>query len=325
MTTAPPEINLFRALEIFVSVVELGQVTTAAETLGMTQSAASQQLRNLEAVFGVALFDRSQRPLRLTHAGDALHRRAFRILNEVEDIKSDFRRLSRTTVPILRIGIIPSIATTLTPPLTDHVTKTCGIPELSLAAGLGNEVLSMLGARKLNVAIAADTAQAVDSFQAYDIMTESFALVVPSDYDGGVEDVERLSRELPLIRFSASGPVGRRTDQHLQRLRLNLPRVMEADRASMVVAGVATGRGFAILSPTLLLDALQEGMALRVEPLPFKGFTRTIRLYVREEEDFGALPGQLARIAGVSLRAAVERLLPRFPTPPVFLGLDGEY
>lgn len=324
MAAPIPDINLFRALEVFVSVVELGQVSSAAEALGMTQSAASQQIRNLETTFGVALFDRTQRPLRPTHAGEALHRRAFRILNEVADIKHDFRRLARTAVPILRVGLLPSIATTLTAPLTDHVTKACGIPELSLIAGLGNDLAPMLSAGKIDVAVVADSMDRTDGFVAHDILTESFALVLPPDYAGDAADVESLAASLPLIRFSAASPVGRRTDQHLQRLRLNLPRVMEADRASMVVAGVSAGRGFAILSPTLLLDAVQEGMALRIEPLPFKGFTRTIGLRA-PEGDIGAMAADMAHICVDELKSAINRLLPAFPIATWFAARDGNY
>ena len=49
------DFNLIRAMEVFVAVAEIGQVTKAAELLGMTQSAASQQLRALEGAFGSKL------------------------------------------------------------------------------------------------------------------------------------------------------------------------------------------------------------------------------------------------------------------------------
>ncbi|MEZ5760096.1 MAG: LysR family transcriptional regulator [Paracoccaceae bacterium] len=68
-TGSSPDLNLFRAVEVFMAVAEMQQVTTAAHALGMTQSAASQHLKNLETAFGVKFIDRSQRPIALTHAG----------------------------------------------------------------------------------------------------------------------------------------------------------------------------------------------------------------------------------------------------------------
>ncbi|MCB2143562.1 MAG: hypothetical protein KDE02_12105, partial [Rhodobacteraceae bacterium] len=69
--------------------------------------------------------------------------------------------------------------------------------------------------------------------------------------------------------------------------------------ASMVVAGVVTGKCFAILSPSLLIDAVAEGMRLRIEPLPFPGFRRRIQVVTRTGEHDAiadALAGQCARI-----------------------------
>jgi len=62
-------------IEVFVAVVETRHMTRAADMLGMTQSAVSQRLKNLEMALGAQLFERGQRPIALTKAGIALHRR----------------------------------------------------------------------------------------------------------------------------------------------------------------------------------------------------------------------------------------------------------
>eukprot|EP01030_Chromulinospumella_sphaerica_P031900 gene31900-32580_t len=84
-TSAQSGSNLLKAMEVFTAVAETGQMTAAARMLGMTQSAASQQIASLESNYGVTLFDRSVRPARLTQAGTLLHRHAARILNVVGD------------------------------------------------------------------------------------------------------------------------------------------------------------------------------------------------------------------------------------------------
>src|ERR1700704_770846 len=60
------DFNLFRSIEVFAAVVETRHVTQAAQMLGMTQSAASQHLKNLETALGVSLIDRNLRPIELT-------------------------------------------------------------------------------------------------------------------------------------------------------------------------------------------------------------------------------------------------------------------
>jgi DNA-binding transcriptional LysR family regulator len=306
------DFNLTRAMEVFVAVVEIGQVTAAAEALGMTQSAASQQLRNLETALGVVLLDRATRPISVTHAGDVVYRRACRILNEIDDLRSDVRRLSSAKIPILRIGLLASIATALTPGLTDLVRSRLEIPEVSLSAGLATEHHTDLASRRTDIAITSELPFDTTDYTCVDLLEEDFLLVVPADYDGPTQDIDALAEHLSFVRFSAHTPVGRRTDQHLQRLRLNLPRAIEADRSSMVVAGVSSGKGFGILSPTLLIDAIVEGMALRVMPLPFQGFVRTIRL-VSRRSDLSTLNQLIALTAQTILIGEAKRLLPRHP------------
>ncbi len=303
------DINLFRAIEVFMAVTEMRQVTAAAAALGMTQSAASQHLRNLELAFGVTLLDRSRRPVSLTHAGEALQRHGFRILNEIKDLKSELRHLSASALPVLRIGLLASIATTLTPGLYDFVENRLRIPELVLSAGLASDHQSLLNARKIDVAVTSDLLLNTSDYDVFQILEEPFLLVLPEGYDGPVDDITEIARRLSLVRFGASTPVGRRTDQHLQRCRLDLPHAMEADRASMVVAGVVTGKCFAILTPSLLIDGVAEGMPLRLAPLPFAGFKRGIQ-FVARRGDLGELPALLAHESRAILRQHFER---RFP------------
>jgi DNA-binding transcriptional LysR family regulator len=70
-------------LRAFALVLDLGSVSAAADVLGYTQSAVSQQLAALEREVGAPLVDRTQRPLRPTAAGAALRPHAERILAEL--------------------------------------------------------------------------------------------------------------------------------------------------------------------------------------------------------------------------------------------------
>ncbi len=71
------DIQRLRALAL---VLDLGSISAAASVLGYTQSAVSQQLAALEREVGTALVDRSQRPLRATHAGASLRPHVERVL-----------------------------------------------------------------------------------------------------------------------------------------------------------------------------------------------------------------------------------------------------
>lgn len=314
-----PDINMFRAIEVFMAVAEMQQMTAAAAALGITQSAASQHIRNLENALGVPLFDRSSRPMTLTHQGEVLQRHGFRMLNVVEDLRSDLRHLKAASLPILRIGILASIATTLTPGLFDFVRNRLKVPELILSAGLASDHQAALNLRQIDVAITSGQFAAADDHAIHPILDEPFLLVLPAGYDGPLDDIDAIAARLSLVRFGAETPVGRRTDQHLQRCRLDLPRAMEADRSSMVVAGVMTGKCFAILTPSLLIDGLAEGMTLKLAPLPFASFRRGIQVVCRRDA-LGDIPARLARECALVMKDAVDRFMPAFSDQVVYLG-----
>ncbi|MEM9344203.1 MAG: LysR family transcriptional regulator [Pseudomonadota bacterium] len=68
------------ALRSFVAVADAGGVTRAAGLLNLTQSAVSMQIKRLETLLDVSLFDRSHRQVRLTGVGEELLSDARRIL-----------------------------------------------------------------------------------------------------------------------------------------------------------------------------------------------------------------------------------------------------
>ncbi|MCI5076711.1 LysR substrate-binding domain-containing protein [Oricola sp.] len=82
-----PGADLLRA---FLAISETGNLTRAAETLGRTQSATSVQLRRLEEMLRVRLFERRARGMALTADGERLLPAARRVLSELERIGTLF-------------------------------------------------------------------------------------------------------------------------------------------------------------------------------------------------------------------------------------------
>ena len=64
----------------FLAVVELGGVTAAANSLGVSQAAASQQIKRLEQTLDCRLFERRGRQLELAPAGERLLAQARRLV-----------------------------------------------------------------------------------------------------------------------------------------------------------------------------------------------------------------------------------------------------
>jgi DNA-binding transcriptional LysR family regulator len=101
-------------LRAFALVLDLGSISAAASVLGYTQSAVSQQLAALEREVGMALVDRSQRPLRSTRAGALLRPHVDRALGALAGAEAAVDDL-RGGTPRLRIASLPSALSSFVP------------------------------------------------------------------------------------------------------------------------------------------------------------------------------------------------------------------
>jgi LysR family transcriptional regulator, regulator for metE and metH len=94
-----------RHLNLVRTVFEEGGLTHAGKLLGLSQSALSHQLRDIEQVLGVSLFHRIGRRLALAPAGERILRTARLVLPEMERAELDLARNSSEILGTIRIGV----------------------------------------------------------------------------------------------------------------------------------------------------------------------------------------------------------------------------
>ncbi len=92
----------------FLKVVETQSFTHAAAQLSMSQPAISRSVQRLEEEFGQPLFERQNRQVKLTEAGEMLLPRVHQILSLLDEAKQEICDDGQTGR--LRIGAIPTIA-----------------------------------------------------------------------------------------------------------------------------------------------------------------------------------------------------------------------
>jgi aminoethylphosphonate catabolism LysR family transcriptional regulator len=103
-------------LKAFHAVAVHGSFTTAAERLFLTQPAISDQVRKLEERFGVLLFHRNKRSVRLTDLGERLlsiTQRLFVIEDEAQELLHDSRALQTGSLILAvdaPVHVLPQIA-----------------------------------------------------------------------------------------------------------------------------------------------------------------------------------------------------------------------
>lgn len=108
-----PRIKL-RHLACFVEVTRQGGVARAGAELGMTQPAVSKAIAELEAILGVALFDRSRRALALTGDGEVFLRYATAGLATLRQ-GTDTLAEARAGTGFVAFGALPTVAAGVVP------------------------------------------------------------------------------------------------------------------------------------------------------------------------------------------------------------------
>ncbi|SEL40360.1 DNA-binding transcriptional regulator, LysR family [Roseateles sp. YR242] len=94
-----------KGIDVFVTVVDAGNFTAAADRLNLTNSAVGKSVARLEARLGVRLFERSTPRLALTDAGQAFYRTCQRVLGELEEAEHVLKAEDLVPVGKLRIDL----------------------------------------------------------------------------------------------------------------------------------------------------------------------------------------------------------------------------
>ena len=121
MTHDPLEI---RHLRYFLAVAEAGNFSRAADRLGVSQPNISQQMRDLEAVLRVDLFQRRGKRILLTSAGNIFQQHARAILHQIENFLEELSRAPGEMRGSLHVGVVPILNVPLIPALVGAFART---------------------------------------------------------------------------------------------------------------------------------------------------------------------------------------------------------
>jgi len=112
---ATPHPFTLRQLQYAEAVAELRSFRRAAERCHVSQPSLSAQVIQLEGQLGVKLFERGNRRVLVTSAGEAVLQHLRRVLIEADDLADSARQLGNPLSGTLRLGVIPTVSPYLLP------------------------------------------------------------------------------------------------------------------------------------------------------------------------------------------------------------------
>ncbi|MFJ3485292.1 LysR family transcriptional regulator [Pseudomonas sp. NPDC090202] len=270
---------MIRELKTFICVARRGTFAAAGQEVGLTQSAVSAQIRNLEDSLGVKLFDRSGRAATLNSAGQ-------RAIPLAEEILQIFSRMGAPDTDndfhgSLRIGAIGTVQTGILPQVLVALKAKAPFIEASLIPGVSLNLLSLVDSGDLDLAIMINPPFALPKdLRAEVIAREPFVLLTPKNVRGN--DPLQLLREQPLIRYDRNSFGGRSVTQFLREQKLHVRQTLELDELDAIVKMVRSGLGIALVPMAGLW--LENTSEVRIIDLGELTFFREIVLLSRYQQ-----------------------------------------
>ncbi len=273
-----PEISL-KSLEVFRACARCGSVIGAAEALDVSTSTIAHHLGALEEQLGVALLDRSKKPLRLTAAGEAF-------LGDLEPPLAALRQAMANANPgamqfgrQLGLGTIEDFEARVVPDLAVFLNRELPALDFEYHIEPSLKLQEMIQNRTLDMSIMAKPSQSFPGVSYKPLLRDPFVLAVPK---ACAEDAEHLlggQSEMPFLRFHSSQMIAQHIEAQLQRMKVRLRKRMMVGNNAIMMALVAAGAGWAVTTPLLFARSRYSHEDIRLLEFPKQDFAREVGLF----------------------------------------------
>jgi DNA-binding transcriptional LysR family regulator len=239
-----------RQLEALRAVIASGTTTQAGELMGLTQSAVSRLITQLENELGLNIFDRRHGRLRITPEGQHFYDVAGKLLSGIDQIMATARDIRTLQSGALRIIAMPALAYGLLPDIIAKINKRFKRIKISVEMGARKDVEEGVESAQFDFGIATlpINRQAID---VEPLFTAEGVCVLPMDHP--LSEQSEISAEdltdLPFISMSTGSLLRYQTDDLFGRLGIRRSLSIEAPSTLLATNLVAKGLGVSIVHP----------------------------------------------------------------------------
>ena len=281
-----------RQLEAMRAVVTTGTTTQAAEIMGLTQSAVSRLISQLEEGLGFDLFDRHRGRLTITPEGQEFFNAAERILGEVDQIRDTADNIRTHGTGTLRIAAMPAIGTCMLPKPLQLLQKEHSRLNVVVHLMSRSDLQQAVAGRQYDFGLAT-LPIALQGLVVEPLCRVRSVLIMPKGHrlaKRKVVNAEDLGGER-FVSLSADTVMRYRTEELFTRLKIDRHLAVEAQSTVLLGNLVELGLGIAVIHPFVADHFKGKVEVRRFEPaiefsygLIFPEGTRRLRLVDRFAE-----------------------------------------
>ena len=255
-------------LEIFRKIAELQSVTKASEHLFLTQPAVSIQLKNFQAQFNLPLFEIVGRKLYITEFGEEISETAFKILEQVENIKYKSAIFEGKIAGKLNISIVSTAKYTMPYFLSDFI-KTNEMVSLTIDVTNKMTVLRSLENNECDFAMVSTIPEKLN-IDRIELMKNKLYFVANKDFNPSKKKVLLKDLNKSLFIFREPGSATRLAmEKYLVKHKIVIEKEMELTSNEAVKQAIIAGLGISIMPVIGIKNELQNGDLQIIEMTDF--------------------------------------------------------
>lgn len=237
-------------IRYFLRLAEKLHFWQTAEDLNITQSSLSRHIQSLESELGFRLFERTQRSVRLTAAGQLLQVEWQRLLPEFEAVHRHAQQVSAGEVGSLRIGHIGAVAYAWLPKLLVGFTARYPLVQLELIEVIATESEQRLLTYQVDLGVWRHPAES-PALASEQLFLEPLALVVPHNHWLRAEAFTSLAdlreERFVLPALNGNSPYVRALGQLFAQYNFQPQLTIASDFGATILNLVAAGLGISVL------------------------------------------------------------------------------
>ncbi len=302
-----------KQVEAFYWITKLGSVVDAAGQLNLAQSTLSKRIAELEMTVGTALFDRSNRAVTLTRAGENL----IALAGDLLQMEARMREMAAGPLSfsgVFRFGVTELVALTWLPKLIVALKEAYPniVPEPEVDASV--TLFDKLADRRLDLAVGLNP-PAASGFRALplDSVTLQWMSAPGVGPEGDEASLEEIARYPILTQAEGSG-LQKLVHDWLGASGIRFNRIVKCNSLSVLSALAAAGLGITFLTEQYFQPEIRSGLLRTIKTSP--AIPPIQYFAVTRSDAFEPLAEQIAQLAYNCCDFSARGLRQPIGTPP---------
>jgi LysR family transcriptional regulator, transcriptional activator of the cysJI operon len=294
-------------LKIFCDLVETQSFSLAAERNFVTQSAVSQQVRNLEEKFKRRLLERvrGRRELKLTPTGDIFYQECKNVLVAYDQLQENMRGIAGTVSGTVRVATVYSVGLHELPSKVREFMSKFPAAKIDLEYSRTTRVVRDVLNNTVELGVVAYP-EPRRGLTIVPMQSDRLVLICPPDHEFADREEIKVTEldGYDFVHFERDIPTRKATDKILKNYGVTVNKVVEFDNIETIKRAVEVGFGLAVVPRPAVIDEQRSGQ-LCVVALAEPEWTRSVGVVHRSDRQLS-----LAAKKFVKLLSTIENGAP---------------